>query len=495
MRRAPVLACLSAFLLSAAPGHAQLVDRTADCLSSAIEGAIITNGTIEVGVNCEGHLNTPFPADPLGIGYMGLRYVPTGAASTEPGCQCEGWGVANGAKSGALTNTCDPGNEQGYANVSVDGVVNLIVESFQVSADNAVSVVRVNNGSDLWRVTHDYHPAVATPNLYEVEVTIENLSGVAKPTLYRRVMDWDIYPTPFDEFVTLNPGIASPTAKLYRMDNNGFNSGNPCSFTSYGTTVAPGDPEAADLGPADHGALFDFDFGTLDALGPDSQVNFKTYYGATGDEASAIATVSLAKAENYSFGQPNNDPVFGTPNTFIFAFAGVGAPPVFCGDGNQDPGEQCDDGNNDDGDGCSASCQIEVDPNVPPDCSGAVADPATLWPPNHALSEISVAGVTDEDGDEVTITATSVTQDEAVTEAGNGSGNTSPDASLSPLAVRIERNGNSKTPGNGRVYHIEFTADDGQGGSCEGSVSVCVPHDKRPNSGCVDDRPLYDSIP
>jgi len=46
-------------------------------------------------------LNTPFPADTLPngagwsgpIGYMGLRYVPTGGASTEPGCLCEGWGV------------------------------------------------------------------------------------------------------------------------------------------------------------------------------------------------------------------------------------------------------------------------------------------------------------------------------------------------------------------------------------------------------------------
>jgi len=41
-----------------------------------------------------------------------------------------------------------------------------------------------------------------------------------------------------------------------------------------------------------------------------------------------------------------------------------------------------------------------------------------------------------------------------------GSGSSSPDAQLSPLAVRAERNGNTKSPGNGRVYHISFTAED-----------------------------------
>jgi type IV pilus assembly protein PilY1 len=39
---------------------------------------------------------------------------------------------------------------------------------------------------------------------------------------------------------------------------------------------------------------------------------------------SALAAVS---AEAYSFGEPNNTPD-GTPNTFIFAFAGVGGAPI-----------------------------------------------------------------------------------------------------------------------------------------------------------------------
>jgi hypothetical protein len=150
--------------------------------------------------------------------------------------------------------------------------------------------------------------------------------------------------------------------------------------------------------------------------------------------------------------------------------------------------------------GCGASSDVNQNGvpdecNTDPVCTNASADPGSLWPPNHVLVPIEISGVTDAENDPVTITATGVTQDEKVRTPGAGSGNTSPDAALSPLAVRAERNGNPKTPGNGRVYHISFTADDGQGGSCNGAVNVCVPHDRRPGATCVDGDPLYNSIP
>jgi hypothetical protein len=116
--------------------------------------------------------------------------------------------------------------------------------------------------------------------------------------------------------------------------------------------------------------------------------------------------------------------------------------------------------------------------NAPPDCSAAAARPAVLWPPNHALVRIAIVGVVDPDGDPIAITATDVTQDEAVDAP--GSGNTGPDAQLDPLAVRAERSGQ----GNGRVYAIGFIADDGHGGACSGVVLVCVPHDRGKGAAC-----------
>jgi hypothetical protein len=111
-----------------------------------------------------------------------------------------------------------------------------------------------------------------------------------------------------------------------------------------------------------------------------------------------------------------------------------------------------------------------------PDCSSAAPSSATLWPPNHKFHSVSVNGVTDADGDAVTITIDGITQDEPVN--GKGDGNTSPDGAgvgTDTAEVRAERSGK----GDGRVYEISFTADDGNGGTCEGSVNVGVPHDKK----------------
>jgi hypothetical protein len=126
--------------------------------------------------------------------------------------------------------------------------------------------------------------------------------------------------------------------------------------------------------------------------------------------------------------------------------------------------------------------------NQPPTCTRAHADPNALWPPNHKLVPIQILGVTDPEGDPVSITVTGITQDEPTN--GLGDGDTSPDGfgvGTSRPQVRAERAGN----GNGRVYVISFRAEDGQGGSCTGSVKVTVSHDKK--SEAVDDGQSYDS--
>jgi len=153
-----------------------------------------------------------------------------------------------------------------------------------------------------------------------------------------------------------------------------------------------------------------------------------------------------------------------------------------------------------DGCGVAAACSltVRVIDNRPPDCSAAVASRTELWPPNHKLVPVEVLGVTDPDGDPVTIHVTDVTQDEAV--SSGGSGGMCSDATIHDGAaqVRAERSGQ----GNGRVYHIAFLADDGRGGTCEGTVSVCVPHDNGNGNGngkgrkgsCIDDGQQYASI-
>jgi hypothetical protein len=133
---------------------------------------------------------------------------------------------------------------------------------------------------------------------------------------------------------------------------------------------------------------------------------------------------------------------------------------------------------------------LTIESNEPPDCSAATASPAVLWSPNHLYVPISILGVTDPDEDTLMITITSIRQDEAVN--AKGSGNTCPDGKgvgSSTAAVRAERVGG----GNGRVYHIGFNADDGNGGTCSGTVGVLVPHDQGNGATAVDNGPNFDS--
>lgn len=128
--------------------------------------------------------------------------------------------------------------------------------------------------------------------------------------------------------------------------------------------------------------------------------------------------------------------------------------------------------------------------NQPPNCDLAAPSVSELWPPNHQMTPVTISGVTDPDGDAIAISITSIFQDEPVNDAGDG--DTAPDGAgigTSTAEVRAERAGG----GNGRFYHISFTADDGHGGSCAGAVQVSVPASQGKKGAAVDDGPLYDS--
>ncbi|ANJ27544.1 hypothetical protein [Agromyces aureus] len=274
----------------------------------------ITNGTILLAVNPTGELNTSdATGSAAGPGDAGLAYLPTGNDSTSPGCLCEGWGVgdpASGVWGGADLDTEGPGG------------TNLEVESFEFTGSTATSVVVVRDAASapVFRVTHQYIPSPATPNLYQVNVIIENISGATIATVqYRRLMDWDIEPTAFSEFVTIQGGSA--TALFYTSDD-GFASPNPLSGPS--SIIFEGN--GVDQGPGDIGALFDFRFG---ALAPGASHSFVTFYGAAATEAEANAALGAVGAEAYSYGQSSLDPATGTPNTFIFAFGNIGGAPLF----------------------------------------------------------------------------------------------------------------------------------------------------------------------
>jgi uncharacterized repeat protein (TIGR01451 family) len=320
--------------VAAAPAHA-----------ATANGAVISNGTVQLGVNAQGDLNYDCGAnsdlvcpDPTvgGVGVVGLRYAPLNLESTAPGCLCEGWGMA------------DPGSGlTGSANKD-KGDSNITVDSFSApSASRAVSTVTISDPSIAgyeMRVVQDYHPSPLSPNLYVDTVTVTNTgSNPLVDVRYRRAMDWDIEPTAFSEWVT----IQGTSPQLLFDSDDGFASTDPLAERSYidsesvcgtaytgtcrFTDLGSGGTYPAATGPDDHGGLFDFGFGSL-AVG--ASKTFNVYYGAASSETSAVFALTAGGAQVYSLGESRcggdtiatcgdagtSGVLLGKPATFMFGF-------------------------------------------------------------------------------------------------------------------------------------------------------------------------------
>ncbi|MBM3458155.1 MAG: hypothetical protein FJX77_06450, partial [Armatimonadetes bacterium] len=234
----------------------------------ATGGAVITNGTVGLGVHNEGHLIIPSEIRSAGGELrFGLRLLQGQFESLSPGCDCEGWGIA------------DPdAGISGDANESNGGVHNLTPISFAATPTSADSVVKLD---DLFEIRHHYFPSPATRFLYECQVTVKNISSKrVGQFLYRRLMDWDVEPTPFREFVTIQRGTA---AALVFSSDDGFGEADPLQALD---EIEEGTLNTSfeDSGPADHGAAFDFSFLNLD---PGASQTFSIFYGAAPTEAEA----------------------------------------------------------------------------------------------------------------------------------------------------------------------------------------------------------------
>lgn len=282
-------------------------------------GAVIYNNTnpslatVALGVNDAGHLNFSNSAtNPLNASAMGLSYrFPEGFRdATAPGCLCEGWGVA--------VTTSEGLRAAGFANQS-SGSGGLTGGSFSSSTTRATSQIGLSEAPVV--VTHAYGVSLA-PNLFQGNITITNTGSTAiSDVVYRRAMDWDVPRTEFSEFVTHHGVVAnleSAGGAVRFASNNGFATSDP-------RQNAGGEYQNIDFvaaGPDDHGSVFDFAFGTLEA---GESRTFNIYYGAAATKAGALAALDIINADVYSLGQSwdNGGPGDDLP-TFIFAFGGVG---------------------------------------------------------------------------------------------------------------------------------------------------------------------------
>ena len=147
------------------------------------------------------------------------------------------------------------------------------------------------------------------------------------------------------------------------------------------------------------------------------------------------------------------------------------------------------------GDVVSDSDDATFTPNQLPNVTGAYPSMDCLWPPNNKFVDLTIEGITDPDGDDVTITVTNITSDEPTASIeGAGGAKHAPDADPECIGtaiarVRAERSGNE----DGRVYEITFLASDGIGEPVEGTVQVKVPHDWSGDCVSIDSGQNYDA--
>ncbi len=308
---------------------------------AAQAGGIITYGETTLGVNDSGELNFFSETGPGGDTTYGVYRNGIGDAIS-PGCACEGWGVS--VQSGDLSFSAFANQSEGSGGYSGG--------SFGIIGNTASSTVFMNGAPVT--ISHFFGPSLQA-DTFQVQVQITNTGGTTLQDLvYRRAMDWDVPPSPFSEYVTHGGVVANLVANggnvLY-ASNNGFATSDPlvgAGVLGYDSTV---NTDFIKAGPADHGSVFDFSFGSLAA--GETRI-FNIFYGTAATEASALSKISALGANVYSLGQPAGEdpgggeggdgeidggvptapsapgaPVFGdgtpiAPETFFFAFGGVG---------------------------------------------------------------------------------------------------------------------------------------------------------------------------
>jgi uncharacterized repeat protein (TIGR01451 family) len=319
VKRSRVGRIAAVLTVSAVAAGAFLVFGAGAASAATSEGAVISNGTVTLGVNADGSLNYDCagagdsgcpPPSVEGIAPVGLRFTSLNLEATSDGCLCEGWGVAD-AGSG-LTGGASVDNPTPPAG-------NTTVDSFSSpSPTEAISTVTVADPSIpgfAMKVEQDYHTTPLTPNVFVDSVKVTNTgSNDITDLRYRRAMDWDIEPTAFSEWVT-NQGTPS---ELKFDSDDGFASVDPLAGPSYIDSEAvcgtgyTGQCQFTDLGsggqyptvmsPDDHGGLFDFGFGSLAA---GATKTFTVVYGAADSETNMLNALNASGAQTYSMGESN----------------------------------------------------------------------------------------------------------------------------------------------------------------------------------------------
>jgi hypothetical protein len=296
-------------------------DGRADTILEANAGDNLgSQGVVKLGLTADG--NVGISTSP-GHGWLGLAM--TSFRGDEEAlmwkCRCEGWGIGD-----LISGTA------GWASWDNGGTRNLVVTD--ASADRAgtlISHLRVvdaqsNTHMTVDQIAHGLKAGGFSGGMFEIDITVTNVTSSVQNLTYRRVMDWDVPPTYGKEFVSAqnHPVGSSARTPGVWITNDGWATANPLAPETDLGVNGPFENNGV-LGQAfDDGALFDF---ALGSVMPSKSVSFSVFYGAALDKAGALADLERVGATAYSVATSSNnlsDPAAGAPNdqatTFSFGF-------------------------------------------------------------------------------------------------------------------------------------------------------------------------------
>jgi hypothetical protein len=458
-----------------------------------------------IGAVWEGGTNTLRSRFQGAIDEVRLYYRALGAAEIAAGAtapQRRECGAANGAP--ALDDTPDQTSLEGESISLPLGATDADGDALVYSALGLPSGLTLDSASGLISGTLPYDAA----GVYPVSVSVSDGSASASATFSWTVLDVNRAPAAGSDVATTPEDTA---VRIEVLGNDGDPDGDALAITATST-------------PA-HGSVSVGADGSLTYAPDPNYVGADSFSYTIGDDRGGVATAQVTVTV-----APRNDPpsltpppdqtnaegdsvalavIASDPDGDTLTYSAGGLPPGIAIDpatgaiagtlGTAASGSYLVTVGVDDGHGGTASGSFQwtvtettVD-NRAPLCD-AVASPASLWPPNHKQKvSVGIQGVVDPDGDPVSLLVTRILQDEPTNTLGDGETWIDGGGLGTPLAwVRAERTGTPRVPGNGRVYEIQFSASDGRGGTCSGTVFVGVPHDQG-KGPALDDGIRYDS--
>lgn len=288
--------------------------------------------TLALGVNKEGHLNTPrgsgVPSNNAhtlnSSGAVGLAYSWSGGGSGP-----SGWydGIAyGGMQEGWGASAIDVKNIATYGAASVDsgGIVNVAVKNFVVDSTSVKSTTQINDsvGIPMLEISHLYSPTTGSTNatLFQALVVITNISGATlRDVRYRRTVDWDLNNNTTAIYADQS-GAAIATSstavpKIIDACSNGTSTPNPLNACVPPSATTSG-ANFTSIGPDNLGSSITFQFGDLKC---NESVAFYVYYGAGSSKAQLTSAFTTVGASAYSLGY---DPAYPTL-AYGFGFKGI----------------------------------------------------------------------------------------------------------------------------------------------------------------------------